>query len=651
MLLAGCAPAPQKPGGAPPAGLERAQALLEKGEYAQVAQLYEQAAREAEPSQRAGLALEAADAYLKARDLAAADRLLGGISRARLEGPDGVRYDLVAAELALAQSAPGQALSRLPREAAAVPEEWRARYHRLRAQALLDEDQPYAAAQERLALQQWLQSPEEARANREALLSALLRMAPDSMQANLQALPADSPMSGWLALAYQVKTQLFEGKPMGPALARWREQYPGHPGGEALARDLIQRYQQAFRYPPSVALLLPLSGRFEAAAESIRNGFLTAYYEGQEGRPSVRIYDVASHPQGVVGAYRQAVNDGAGWVVGPLDKDAVSTLLSQPDRPVPILALNYLDEDTPPAAETDRELLSLRPGDAAMPPEPAAAAGEVPGAPRSRALADAFQFGLLPEQEARQAAEKLISDGHHRALVLAPTDDWGQRLARAFARRFTELGGFVADVGRFDPNRSDHSDTIRALLDLQAGIRRDRALEQLLGRDLNYVPHMRNDVDALFLAARPGQARLIKPQLRFFQAVDLPVYGTSHIYSGSPAPGNDADLNGVEFCDAPWMLGTSDEPPSRQQAVRWFPNASGELGRLYALGVDAYRLIPYLPWLADHPADDYPGLSGRLTLDGSGHLHRHLAWAVFRHGVPVPLATVTDGDAAGAGGQ
>lgn len=641
-LLAACAPAPERPDRerpAPRAELKRAEQLAEAGSYEEAALYYMAAAEDADPRQGDLYRLRAADLLIQGRSFPRAGEALELIRRPALEGRDAVWFDLMAARVALERAAPAESLALLAGLEGRVPPEWQLRYRRLRAQALQADRRAFAAARERQEMSEMLTDPDLVRDNREALFSALLQLDAETMRQRLEALPEGDVMRGWLALAYEVKTRLFEGEPMDEALARWRAEYPGHPASERLAADLVARYREAFRYPDQIALLLPMTGRFAEAAKAIRNGFFAAYYSDEGRRSGIRIYDVEGHPQGVVGAYRQAVNDGAGWVVGPLGKDSVEMLLSQPAMPVPVLALNYADGPIPEARRRPPALQERPAGSGSVENRPADTAAVTPAVPTAAAPdAPAFQFGLLPEHEARQVAEKLMADGHRRALALTPADEWGRRMMQAFSQRYTELGGYLADTATFLPGEADHSGTIRDLLALADGQRRKQAVERLVGSELEYVPHARTDADALFLAAHPEQARLIRPQLRFFQAVNLPVYGSSHLYSGGPSPGNDSDLNGVIFCDAPWMLAGEGMTPPRPLVADRFPGAGGGLGRLYALGADAYRLIPYLPWLADHPGDEYNGLSGSLLLDQDNRIHRRLAWGRFEGGAPVPVA-------------
>ncbi|MCR3843466.1 penicillin-binding protein activator, partial [Pseudomonas aeruginosa] len=133
------------------------------------------------------------------------------------------------------------------------------------------------------------------------------------------------------------------------------------------------------------------------------------------------------------------------------------------------------------------------------------------------------------------------------------------------------------------------------------------------------------------------QARQIKPTLAFQYAGDLPVYATSHLYTGTNNPTQDQDLNGIRFCETPWLLNPSD--PTRQQVAAQWPQANGSMGRLYAMGVDAYRLAPRLPELKAVPSLQIDGLTGTLSLNPTQRIERQLQWAEFRNGQVQPLGT------------
>ena len=108
--------------------------------------------------------------------------------------------------------------------------------------------------------------------------------------------------------------------------------------------------------PARIALLLPASGPLAKSAEAVRDGFFAAYFYrlNKTYQPVIQVYDTGTHTDTMLTAYRQAVADGAGIVVGPLDREGVKTLvhnggeLSIQRITVPTLTLNYTD--TPPSA-------------------------------------------------------------------------------------------------------------------------------------------------------------------------------------------------------------------------------------------------------------------------------------------------------------
>lgn len=317
------------------------------------------------------------------------------------------------------------------------------------------------------------------------------------------------------------------------------------------------------------ALLLPLSGAFAASAEAVRDGYLAAHFRnGAAGR--VRIYDVgsAASADATLGAYAQALRDGAAVVVGPLRKESVAAMAQQGSPAVPVLALNYLDESQP------------------APPR-------------------FLQFGLAPEDEARTAAEHAAGQGLRRAIVLTPGSDWGERTYTAFRQRFQALGGQVVETSRYPVNQKDFSATVRNLLRTQkdAGTRR-------------------SDVDMVFVVARNIDARLIGAMLRFYYAGNLPVYTTAAAYGGRP----DNDTAGMRFCDMPWILAPGDYAAERAEAA----DLAGQRRepRLFAFGYDAQAIASTLHPGAS--LSRMPGMTGLLSVGGNGAVRRGLQCAEIR---------------------
>jgi len=77
--------------------------------------------------------------------------------------------------------------------------------------------------------------------------------------------------------------------------------------------------------------------------------------------------------------------------------------------------------------------------------------------------------------------------------------------------------------------------------------------------------------------------------------------------------------------------------PDRAQLGSRLDSVGGVGGRLFAFGLDAYALLPYLGWLQSHPDAYLNGATGALTADSFGRVHRIVGWARFSNGVAVPV--------------
>jgi outer membrane PBP1 activator LpoA protein len=343
-----------------------------------------------------------------------------------------------------------------------------------------------------------------------------------------------------------------------------------------------------------IALILPLTGALASTAEAVRDGFLAGYLKGGSHAP-VRLYDSGAASSSAVAAYQQALRDGASFVVGPLRKESVAAIAALGQPPAPVLALNYLDDS-------------------------------------ARAPFNFFQFGLAPEDEARAAAEQAVSDGDKRAIALVPQTEWGGRVLAAFDKRLHELGGGVIKSARYKPGAADYSDAIQDLLSLEASKNRHNALTAILGSKTEFEPRRRDDVDFIFIAARPAEGRMIWPQFRFYRANGLPVYATAAIYAG----GSDSELNGIRFCDMPLMLQSEGDYATLRADVVDLAAAKNQ-PRLFAMGFDAYSLVNLIQSGKMQTNTAFPSASGGLQMKANGAITRSLACVQFHDGGLKPL--------------
>jgi uncharacterized protein len=504
------------------------------------------------------------------------------------------RILLAQAEIDNAEGRAQDALARLANvRDTPIPVSLHTRYYSAQATALEIQQNYEAAARLRaLHLDPLLRTPQERELNHRAIWRNLQPLSLEQLNRNSD----NATWNGWLALGLLLKTTQTQFQE--PALNSWRQRFPQHPANHTIAASERsetrlnvsdgsaapstspypqQPGHQGFK--PHIALLLPLSGKLKRHSEAVRDGFMAAWYaDGQ--RSAIRVYDTNTADLNDI--YRQALHNGAAAIAGPLDKEEVLRLMQilagQP-APVPILALNVLDSS----------ILNST----TMPP-------------------NFYQFSLAPEDEALDAALWAWQDGHRNAAILVPANDWGQRMSNAFYSQWQALGGQIVE---------------------------NRTYENNFGAPIKAIVSHKNYLDMVFIAAYPAEGRQIKPQFRFYLAGNIPLYASSHIYSGIPDSSQDRDIDGVRFVEMPWRIksmSTASAPSTDlypQLSTQW-PDRYGN--RLLAFGIDAYHVTQRLP-LSNNGQTILNGESGVLAPNRQGIVQRRLLRAWFNKGLPQAL--------------
>lgn len=560
------------------------------GDWATAAEAWLRAAEAARGEARDLPLAAAAEAWFRAGESARAREALAGMS-ANPGAELAARRTLIEARLLLRAKRPDEALARLAGVPMGPGDPSAADLLAARADAAFATRQPFIGVAALVQREALLADPEQRSANQRRIWSRM-------QAATAAGLPLDSPVgtdavvAAWLELGREAAASGGNPFRLRAALMAWREQNPGHPAAQDLVAMLLEEYRAMTEYPQRVALLLPLGGRHAGAAGMVRDGFIAAYLaQGDDGeRPALQMYDTTA--LGATAAYDIAARDGADFIVGPLLKEDLAELAGAELPAVPALALNWPDEGF------------------TLPPY-------------------MFQFALAPEEEAAAAARRAIRDGHRRAVALAHDTEQGRRMAESFIAAFQAEGGEVLGWQVFETRAADFSVEITGLLLLNESRARYQRLQGVLGRNLEYVPRRRQDVDFIFLAARPAEALLIRPQLRFHYAGNLPIYATSSIYD--PARRDNAELDGVLFADMPWRVGTGDGD-FMARFSSFGANALERNGRLYAFGADAYRLVPLLHNRSELLGSGIAGATGVLQVGADGRIHRELEWGQFKDG-------------------
>jgi uncharacterized protein len=451
----------------------------------------------------------------------------------------------------------------------------------------------------RIALDAFLTKPDERKKNQGVILETL-GLLPETSAQKAPGLPE------WMSLAKILASRNQNPANYNSALASWRTANPKHPANIYLA-TVANMPEDFGETPKSIAILLPESGPFLDPAKAIKAGFLAAHsrHNGSGSKPALHFYDTEKGK--ISDLYQKAVKEGAKLVIGPLNKDSIQNLAKSTTLTVPVLALNH-----------------------------------VPNLSKQ----NLYQFALSPMDDVTEITQKAALDGHKKAVLLVPDNEQGKRIASYISEYWRALGGTILKKEAYNPKQIDFSAAIKSLVGVeQIQPRLDNSQTSFPAASDD--PHKKDDVDVLFLSAYGKEGKSINTQL--LQAGNLPVYAMPTIYSGLPDSIGDTPLNGITFCDTPWLFNGAYTGElsmmSLKDILNQFPSS---YIRLVAMGIDAYHLAGKLTTLNTTP---YSGATGNLSLASDNRIKRQLVCAKFAMGQPELIGfahSPSEGDYSGA---
>jgi outer membrane PBP1 activator LpoA protein len=326
----------------------------------------------------------------------------------------------------------------------------------------------------------------------------------------------------------------------------------------------------------AIALLLPpQDGPFGRASASLLAGVMAGHTRDGEG-VKVEVFEVEDQADQLALVYGELQDRRFALALGPLTRNGTTALLELGGVAVPTLALNLPERDLP------------------VPPR------------------IAF-FGLATETESRQAASQAFTQVLDRAGTRRPraagimvASPLARRSVQAFRDAWVELGGNFSGVVEF------------------TGPRPSRDLRARLGTP---AP------DVVFLAMGAEQARVLRSAV----GAETAVWSTSLASIGNTAQLRLPELDGLRLLEMPWQV-EPDNP-----AVMSYPKAPAgfnvEMQRLYALGIDAFRIGRQM--VSSPGPFQLDGVTGRLRFDpqASPRIDRTAVPSEYRNGVPVAIQT------------
>ena len=576
----------------------QAQEALSQQDFSRAAQLFVQLANASTSPLKNKYLISAIKAYSGAADSANADKLTSHLlaHSSQLQASNA----LALSEILLDQGKAEDAIELLMGiNESKLATQQRIYLHTLSSSAFFQAGNLIESAREHIVLDALISIPYDKQNNQIKLLEVLSLLSEESL--SFLRPTADNNFAGWIDLALILKQQITF-NPNDPIINAWKSQYPSHPANNSFLSTLAVKMQDDFKVPAKVGVFLPSQGPFAQAAVSIRQGITSAAYAMADRWPlNISFYDTSS--ASIEMLYQRAVNDGVKVILGPLDKASIGKIEALSNLPIPVIGLNKNG---------------------------------------NHISHNYYEFSLSPEEDITQVLSLAWLKGHKKALILAPQSSSGERLARHFSTVWLQLGGDVLDVQTYSAKQADYSTPIKNMLQIDDSIYRYKQLRQRLNLNIQFEERRRHDADFIFLLAAPREGRLIKPQLRFHRASNVPVFSTSKIYEGELNTIANRDLDGTFFCDMPWLIETSDEQakPSTSSFTLW-PNTRGLHRRLTAFGYDAYQLIPHLERLKSNDFARLKGKTGILSIKNN-IINRQLSCGYFKRGAIESLGLAPD---------
>ena len=521
----------------------------------------------------------AARSYLALGQAKPAAALFQQLQKQAKEPAQQAQLQLLQAHLLLAQGQANQALILLEGKPdvmldADTQKDW----YRQRVVLQLNINNQFGAAKSLIALEPYLNQSEQV-INQQQIWSLLQRMTPSTLQA-LEEAQAPDVTTGWLRLAALVNEFGAQPNLLARQLAGWKRDFPNHPAQQNMPAGLGDLTTAASTSVQQIAVLLPLSGNLEPQGSAIRNGMLMSYKENQ-GQFTLNFYDTQS--KSIADIYKQAIQEGADMIIGPLLKDWVEQLLKA-NPTVPVLALNELDQ---PIVNDST-----------------------------------YYFSLSAAADAAQAAQHLYAQGYRKPLLIAAQGRIGYSSIKTFEQSWATLSQEKPVVATFGA-RNEVQGMVKNALSGRASAR--------AGEIIQLSDAAPQPIDVVYVVANSLETRMIKPYVDI--SVDpmgsLPIYTGARGYD-SAATEVTSELNGMHVSDMPLLLGEYEA--QRQQIALLWPQTQGDLLRLFAMGYDAISLAENLPQMRKLGGMQQAGMSGQLSVDPQGNVVRILSWGTYQNG-------------------
>lgn len=429
---------------------------------------------------------------------------------------------------------------------------------------------------------------------------------------------SEEKLQAWLQLAIITKRYALQPELFSQQLVSWQSRHLGHPLVTALPDDIQAMLAQPPIQAQRIAILLPLTGRLANQGLAVKEGVLAAYLQNLGNTNNRTNQSTPSEIEFIDSTLKTAEELNTlvadfDVVIGPLVKEKISELSQILPADKILLALNRVslanNQPTLALAEQQNESDALD--------------------------KEHYYFALAPEDEGEQIAQYMQRQQLVRPVVFAANNDTAQRMAEAFINQWQQAPNSIKpDLSTFTDSK-DMRERVSDILDVSQSKARINQIENLADVEVIGVERNRRDIDAMVLFANPEQTALLNPiieaSLSPFARKTLAVFASSRSYSLDLNSNSLRDLRNLTFTDMPWMLPEHNWPSLAEEINQVWAYKQDTLMRLFAMGFDAYNLLPNLRRLKALPQLASQGLTGEIFVDGKGVVHRRLPWAQVAH--------------------
>jgi len=326
---------------------------------------------------------------------------------------------------------------------------------------------------------------------------------------------------------------------------------------------------------PNIAVILPLSGDFQAAGKAVRDGIVTSsFYEAEGLRGTLNFYD--SEAQSMASILEMIGKSNASHILGPLLKENCDVFAQiSKETSSRILLLNYISENI----EKSKHQYSL---------------------------------GLSIGHEVDSLMKEINQKAFDNILIVSNNSSWAIRSKNLFEDQWSKT---ITSANFEKP--SDITGSISAVVGVEASNSRKQSIDRIIRGPIKFLPRTRTDIDAIVALVSPGESETLEPILKFHFLEEIPVFASSQseLHNRSFS---ELKVRSLEF---PFI---SQKNNANAYLKEQFELRNRFNQELFALGMDAFQLLQLIELFTVAPDLKIQGQTGLVQLGENQNFFRKL---------------------------